>query len=279
MRDSMVAATVFAFFLAQQTAFSQHSDSTPEPSATTTTSELAQPATHRTQREKDELNAGILMATKRYAEAAEVYEMLAKQYPGDASYLNFAGIARIQRGDVNGAKKLFERAVKVDKNFADALSNLGTIWFSKKNYGRAIRQYEKAIQLRPDTAGYYTNLGYAYFNQKKIPQAFEMFHRAVVLDPGIFERVSRGGSTLTDRTVSNRGLFNFLMAKAYAQVGDAARCALYLRKAAEEGYKEKEMAKVRSDPAFASVLEDPEVQAVLDRAAPLTDASAAAPSS
>ncbi len=71
---------------------------------------------------------------------------------------------------------------------------------------------------------------------------------------------------MQDRTVNNHGRFFFTMARVYAQKGDAAHCAEYLRKSLDEGYKD--VAKAATDPAFKDVVNDPAVQDVLVRAAP-----------
>lgn len=267
MSKSILVAVFFAVCLAPLPAPAQEPSSPVPETPAASDSSSRQPAPPQTQQEKDELRARIRMATKHYAEAADLYQRLAKQYPRNPAYLNFSGIARMQMGDLNGARKLFQRTTKVDKTFADGFNNLGTVWFSKRNYKKAIREYRKAIKLRPDVAGYYTNLGYAYFNRKKLPEAFAAFRQALLLDPGILERTGRGGPILQDRSVSDHGLFNFMMARTYAQLGDGPRCAVYLRKAFDEGYKGLGK-KVRSDSAFAGVLSHPEVKTVLDQIAP-----------
>jgi hypothetical protein len=68
-----------------------------------------------------------------------------------------------------------------------------------------------------------------------------------------------------DRSVTNHGLFFFTMAKVYAQKKDAEHCAEYLRKSLDEGYKD--VGKARTDPAFKDVINEPVVQAVMERVA------------
>jgi tetratricopeptide (TPR) repeat protein len=260
MRNSIVAAVVLAVFLTLHLGAAQQAGPVPARA-------LATSATVGTQTDSDLLSARILTARKDYAGAADIYERLARENPRDPSYPNFAGIAHMQEADLEGARKLFERATKINKRFSDGYNNLGTVWFSMKDYKRAIRQYEKAVALQPNMAPYYTNLGYAYFNRNKLPEAMDMFHKALALDPGVFEATGRDGPILQDRSISDHGLFNFTMAKSYAQLGDAMHCAVFLRRAFEEGYKE--MAKARSDPAFTQVLASSDVQTVLDEADPL----------
>lgn len=238
-------------------------------SAATREPQLATPDTAPqaplTPHDRDELQARIYMAKKQYPEAVQVYTRLSQQDPKNPSYPNFIGIALLQEGKISDARKYFLRATKVNKRFAEAYNNLGASYYAEKQYGKAISQYRRALGFEPNTASLYTNLGYAYFAQKQLPQAMEAFHKALSIDPNVFDVTGRSGSILSYRSVADRGLFNFVLAKGYAQDGDAANCAVYLRRAVEEGYKD--VLKVRTDPAFAKVLDDPNVKAVLDEAA------------
>jgi len=226
----------------------------------------AAPNPQATQQEKDELQARIDMARKAYPEAIDVYSKLSRQYPKDPRYPNYMGIAFLQEGNLKEARKWFQRATKVNKRFADGYNNLGATYYAEKNYKRAIAEYRRSLAIEPNSASVYTNVGYAYFAQKQLPKAMDAFHKALALDPNVFDETSRLGSIMSFRTVADRGLFNFMLAKDYAQNGDAANCLIYLRRAADEGYKE--VGKARKDPAFAKVIADANIKALLDQVAP-----------
>ena len=210
--------------------------------------------------------AKVQMAEKRYDVAILSYQDLLKAEPKNAVYMNMIGIAYLDLGNDEQAKRYFMRAAKADKKYSSAVNNLGMIYYHQKNYRSAIRQYQKAVAIDPTAAGAHSNLGFAYYNSNKFPEASGEFQKALELDPLIFERNDRAGAVVQDRSVSNHGLFFFTMAKVYAQKGDAAHCAAYLRKSLDEGYKE--IAKAATDPAFKDVLNDPAVQDVLVRALP-----------
>jgi tetratricopeptide (TPR) repeat protein len=99
------------------------------------------------------------------------------------------------------------------------------------------------------------------FARKKYEEAIASIVRALELDPELFERKGMFGTVVQSRAVEDRGAFYFVLAKSYATQGNAERCAHYLRRARDEGYKG--MADVAKDPAFANVLKDPLVQEVL----------------
>jgi len=240
----VVAAFVMAFFLPQ-----------PSPAQTDTTVPLSP-------KEKEELQARIYMARKEYKEAERIYTELASEYPRDPTYPNSLGIAKQQQDDLKGAAQSYQRATKIDKKFATGYSNLGTTFYAEKQYAKAIRQYQRAIAVQPQVAGFYTNLGYAYFAQKRYPQAFAAFQKAMGIDPEIFQENDRNGSVMSYKAVSDPGLFDFMLAKSYAQKADAMNCAAYLRKAHDEGYKPSE--KDLADKSFDGVRTDPGVKGVLD---------------
>jgi Flp pilus assembly protein TadD len=220
--------------------------------------------------------AKIYMATKRYEQAIEAYQQLSKSEPRNAQYPNMIGIAYLNLTNLSQARRYFERAVKVDKQYFSALNNLGMVWYEQKNYRRAIREYQRAVVIAPAEASVYANLGYAYYHSKKDVEAGDSFRKAMQLDPHVFEHTSGGvGSLVQDRTVADHGHFFFIMAREYAQLGDAEHCAEYLRKSADEGYKD--VVKAKTDPAFAKVVNDPAIQDFFLRISPGAPKTASAP--
>jgi len=206
--------------------------------------------------------ADLYMVRKDYREAAQTYKRLADENPRNAVYLNKLGIALHQQEALTLALKYYERAAKVDPRYADAQNNIGTVWYQRKKYGKAIKSYQKAINIRQDMAVLYSNLAYAYFGDKKYEQSLAAFHQTLTIDPQFFEHNgSRNGSVLQDRSVTDRGRFYYMLAKSFAQAGNIDRCIVYLRKAKDEGFKE--LNSVKTDPDFASMLKNPEIQEIL----------------
>jgi tetratricopeptide (TPR) repeat protein len=217
-------------------------------------------------KEMQEERARVQIAEKRYEAAIETYQDLLKEEPKNALFMNMTGIAYLDLGNYNQAKKYFLRASKADKKYSSAVNNLGMVYYHQRNFRRAIREYQKAAAIDPNQAGTHANLGFAYYNTNKFTEAALEFQKAIEIDPHIFERNDRVGTMVQDRSVVNHGLFFFTMAKVYAQKGDAAHCAEYLRKSLDEGYKD--IGKAATDPAFKDVINDPVVQAVMVRIVP-----------
>ena len=167
---------------------------------------------------------------------------------------NKIGIAFHQMLQLQLAKKNYERAVKLDPKYSEAINNLGTIYYANKNYGRAISYYKRALKNNP-SASIYSNLGSAYFARKKYKEATVYYEKALQLDPLVFEHHNAFGTLMQERTVDERAKFHLYLARMYANSGDDTHALIYLRKALEEGVKDRE--KIPTLPEFATLKTEP----------------------
>lgn len=218
-----------------------------------------------------ESRGDIYMARKMYREAVDTYKQADPKSPVVA---NKIGIAFHQMMDLPNARRNYERAAKLNRDYAEAYNNLGTVFYTAKNYRKAIRLYRQALKITPNSASIHSNLGTAYFARKDYKRAFEEYETAIRIDPEVFERRSGHGVLLQERTVTDRARFNYEMARVYARkaseeaVAEARaqaceRAVLYLRKALEEGFSE--VAKVSREPEFAILKDNVEFQELLAR--------------
>lgn len=233
---------------AQQNFRPESTPTNPAPAATQPNGALITP----------EMRGDIYMARKMFREAVEVY----KEGPSDSAILmNKTGIAYHQMLDLPTARKYYLRAIKLNPTYAEAINNLGTIEYSRKNYRRAIGDYKKALRYSPTSASIYSNLGTAYFARKDYKDAADMFQHALDLDPEVFEHRNTHGVLLQERSVEERAKFHFYLAKTYAKAGMHERALLYMRKAIEEGFKDRK--KFEEDTEFAGLRKMPEFQQLL----------------
>jgi len=206
-----------------------------------------------------EARGDILMARKMYREAIDAFQSDPQK---SAVIENKIGIAYHQLQQLDQARKSYERAMKLKPDYAEAINNLGTVYYAKKSYRRATSQYLKALRLNPNNpASIYSNLGTAYFARKKYEEATTAYAKALSLDPDVFERRSSYGTLLEDRNVAERAKFHYYLAKMYAKAGRNELALQNLRKALEEGFKERK--KLNEDPEFDAMRSMPEFQELL----------------
>ena len=205
-----------------------------------------------------EMRGDIFMARKMYREAIDAF---GEGPDKDPVIKNKTGIAYHQLLQLDNARKYYDQAVRLKSDYAEAVNNLGTVYYARKSYRRAITFYRRALRLQPESASIYSNLGTALFARKQYAEATEAFQTALRLDPDVFEHHSSYGVLLQERSVEERAKFHYYVAKMYAKGGRNELAMQYLRKALEEGFKERR--KLNEDPEFAALRELPEFKELL----------------
>ena len=98
-------------------------------------------------------------------------------------------------------------------------------------------------------------------NARIYKHAAKPWEKALSLDPEVFENHSTQGVLIQQQTGEERAKFHLALARTYAKAGMDDRALLYIRKALEEGFKEKK--KLTDDPAFARLKDLPEFKELL----------------
>ncbi|WP_394848966.1 tetratricopeptide repeat protein [Pendulispora brunnea] len=93
------------------------------------------------------------------------------------------GIKSFQSGDVPGAKKHFEAAVKKNPKDADALYYLGLVADQAGDKKSAEENYLAALQQRPDLDNAYVNLGALYIEGERINEALLITRQGLQKNP------------------------------------------------------------------------------------------------
>jgi tetratricopeptide (TPR) repeat protein len=209
-----------------------------------------------------EQKADILRVEKYYADAIDYYEAALQKASDRAVLYDKKGIAHLLMLHLGEAKRDFERSMRANSKYPEAMNNLAVIYYYERNYGKAAKFYRRAIAIAPQNASFHSNLGTAYFEKKDYTRASQEYATALSLDPEIFERRSQSGVSAHMASPEDRARYSYVLAKMFATRGDAERCLLYLKKAMEEGFKvaesfqkDHEFAGFRKDPRFMSLLQ------------------------
>ena len=119
----------------------------------------------------------------KYAKAIENFNVLAQLDTTDHWTFFFRGIAKYNLGDLRGAKRDFDRSVRINPVFTNGYHYLGITQSRFGNYEAALVDLQKAIDLRPGYDGLYFSRGVTYFLSQQFDKAVSDFDRYIRKEP------------------------------------------------------------------------------------------------
>ena len=137
------------------------------------------------------------LADGKYALAIENFNILSQLDTADYYTFFFRGIAKYNLGDLRGAKRDFDRSVRINPVFTSGYHYRGITESRFGNYDAALADLQRAIDLRPGYEGIYFSRGVTYFLAQQFETAikdFDKYIRKEPKDPSAY--LNRGASYL-----------------------------------------------------------------------------------
>lgn len=123
------------------------------------------------------------LADGKYALAIENFNILSQLDTSDHLTFFFRGIAKYNLGDIRGAKRDFDRSVRINPVFTSGYHYRGITESRFGNYEAALADLQKAIDLRPGFEGLYFSRGVTYFLAQQFETAIKDFDRYIRKEP------------------------------------------------------------------------------------------------
>lgn len=79
----------------------------------------------------------------------------------------------------------YEKALEIEPENVDLLSNLGVVYYNLGQLDKAIDHYSQAIEIAPNDADIRSNLAAAYVQLDQLDNALEEYQKAVELNPSL----------------------------------------------------------------------------------------------
>ncbi len=205
-----------------------------------------------------EAKADILMARGEYAAAISAYR---EGNLKSATVWNSIGMAYHHMFALEEARKAYEMALTINPRFAPASNNLAAVYYGQHDFRDAEHYYKKALKHTSESAVIFCNIGTNYFAEAKYKQGMKAYRKAFEIDEKVFAPDSaamiEAGSSREQRIA-----MNYFVAATFARVGKQEQALIYLRKALDEGFKDrkrliedKDFATLRTTPEFEHLLE------------------------
>ena len=127
--------------------------------------------------------------SRHFRDGVTFWTAAVSQTPQSAEAHHMLGVVRHMRGDLEGARAAYRRAIEIQPSHAEITPrfhvNLGRLYDAKGQREQAAREYERAIQLAPRFGAAHLNLGTIRFQEGRIVDAEAHFLQAVALDPDL----------------------------------------------------------------------------------------------
>ena len=128
------------------------------------------------------LHQGLMYSkTGDYEHAVRSYKKLLKIFRSDLSYY-YLGVAYERLGRLYYAARQFNRAIKLNPDYAEAYNYLGYMYIDRgKKLGESIKLIKKALEIEPENGYFIDSLGWGYYKRGMLDQAMLQLERAVEL--------------------------------------------------------------------------------------------------
>ena len=203
----------------------------------------------------------VYLVQHRYVAAIEAY----KQAPADSPVKwNKLGMAYHHLFALEEARKDYQHALKLNPHYAEAINNLGAVFYGEKDFKRAQKSYRLAVHYQPKLATAYKNLGMAYFAAHDFRRGLKAYQQAMTIDPQIFAKHPGLVEEAADH--EQRISMHFAMAKLYAQSGRNEQAVEALQLAMHDGFKD--MALLKHDRDLAHLTQTDEFRKAFEGRTP-----------
>lgn len=109
------------------------------------------------------------------------------------------GLALLEAGDLEGATKSFEEAVRLRPDLPGLHHDLGWCYAYGDDSAAAIAEFEESIRLDPGTVGAYEGLGWVYRRLGEFEKSIASYQAAIQLDPSYAAAYSGLGLAYLDQ--------------------------------------------------------------------------------
>jgi len=132
----------------------------------------------------------------RLPEARASYEAWLSDHPDDPVGWQWLATLHAQTGDPATALDFFNLALKLNPDYAEALSHRGILLRVMERLNEALESFDHALRLAPDSATTWNNRGIVLQDLDQLEQALRSFDRALELQPDYVNALRNRGVIL-----------------------------------------------------------------------------------
>ena len=120
-----------------------------------------------------------LIDSEKYTSAEKIAKQQIAKYSNSSILFNILGVIFFKQNLLNQAVENYNKAIKINPNYAQAYNNLGAAFHKRNKISDAINSFKKATSLKPNFAEPFNNLGNIMFELGNFEEALSYFERTI----------------------------------------------------------------------------------------------------
>jgi Tfp pilus assembly protein PilF len=156
-----------------------------------------------------------LYSSGKFLKAVDSIKELNNKYPNQPLLFNLIGACYKELEELAGAARMFEIAVTLSPNYAEAHFNLGVIYQDLNQKESAVGSYKKAIEIKPNYPSAHNNLGNLYRELGEIKSSIESLEWAIAYKHDFAEAHNNLGSALSESGRTSDAIKSFEKALSF----------------------------------------------------------------
>ncbi len=126
--------------------------------------------------------SNVMSWARKDVESARLARLAAKMAPNDGMAHFLIGLDFDYQGQLQLARKSYEKSIELQPDFREANYNLGQVYRRLEEWDLATQSFQRTIEIEPDFGPAHFNLGLLYQKAKRLDLAAECFERSVSIN-------------------------------------------------------------------------------------------------
>jgi protein O-GlcNAc transferase len=179
---------------------------------------------------KEQIDSVIaLYSAGQYQEAINQIKILNQSYPNTPFLFNLIGACYKSLGQLEGSAKMFETAVNLKPDYAEAHKNLGITVKDLGQLDAAVESLSKAIAIDPNYVDAHYNLAITLKDLSQLDAAVKSYQKVIEINPNFAQAYNNLGNLMKDLGQADVAIKNYQkaieinpnFAHAYNNLGNA----------------------------------------------------------
>ena len=162
---------------------------------------------------KQQIDAVIaLYSNGQYKEAIDKIKALNETYPNVPFLFNLIGACYKSLGQIEGSAKMFQTAVNIKPDYAEAHKNLGIVLKDLGRLDESIESLKRALAINSNYVDAHYNLANIFKEKGQFDNAIKSYENAIAINPSFVDAHNNLGNLFKDLGETDKAIKSYIKA-------------------------------------------------------------------